>query len=168
LARIDASRLNQLRIIFFNQIILDTPQLFQFIGRRPTLKAPEKCHMVCSSEAIFVTFPSQTSDYAVLSMRILCTAPEWQLSSLEWSAPRPCLPFPPLHLRGSSKPTTLSRRPRIYVTAGTFTSFAAVKNPYVCEKFVLRIVPALQELVGGRTTVVFPTLENIFLEGFSY
>lgn len=29
-----------------------------------------------------------------------------------------------------------------------------------------RIAHALQELVGGITTEVLPTLENIFLEGF--
>lgn len=42
--------------------------------------------------------------------------------------------------------------------------FAAVKNLYLCEKFVPRIAPALQELVGARTTEELPTLENIFLE----
>ena len=42
LARIDAPRLNDLHITFFNQIIFDTPQLFQFISRRPTLRAPEE------------------------------------------------------------------------------------------------------------------------------
>jgi hypothetical protein len=31
-------------------------------------------------------------------------------------------------------------------------------------EFVPYIAPALQELVGGRTTEVLPTLENIFLE----
>jgi hypothetical protein len=33
-------------------------------------------------------------------------------------------------------------------------------------EYVPRIAPALQELVGGRTTEVLPTLENIFLEDF--
>ena len=40
-----------------------------------------------------------------------------------------------------------------------------MKNLYLCKKFVPRIAPALQELVGARTTEVLPTLENIFLEG---
>ncbi|KAF8502653.1 hypothetical protein F5888DRAFT_1665980, partial [Russula emetica] len=82
LARIDAPRLNELRIAFFNQIIFDTPQLFQFISRRPTLRAPEKGHITFNSKAIIVEFPSQTSD-DVLSVQIPCTASEWQLSSLE-------------------------------------------------------------------------------------
>jgi hypothetical protein len=43
--------------------------------------------------------------------------------------------------------------------------FTTVKNLYLSEKFALRIAPALQELVGSRTTKVLPTLQNIFLEG---
>jgi len=45
-------------------------------------------------------------------------------------------------------------------------SFVAVKNLYLSGECISRIAPALQELVGGRTTEVLPTLENIFLEGF--
>ena len=44
--------------------------------------------------------------------------------------------------------------------------FVTVKNLYLEEEFIPRFVPALQELVGGRTTEVLPILENIFFEGF--
>ena len=44
--------------------------------------------------------------------------------------------------------------------------FTGVKDLYLSEQFVPRIAPALQLLVGGRTTEVLPTLQNIFLEGF--
>jgi hypothetical protein len=43
--------------------------------------------------------------------------------------------------------------------------FTAVKDLYLSEKVAPRIVPALQEHVGDRTTEVFPILQNIFLEG---
>ena len=43
--------------------------------------------------------------------------------------------------------------------------FVAVKSLYLAGEFVPRIAPALQELVGARTTDVLPTLENIFLAG---
>jgi len=43
--------------------------------------------------------------------------------------------------------------------------FRTVKNLYVSEDFVPRILPALQELVGSRATEVLPNLQNIFLEG---
>jgi hypothetical protein len=42
--------------------------------------------------------------------------------------------------------------------------FTDVKNLYLSKQFAPRIAPALQELVGDRTTEVLPTLQNIFLE----
>ena len=39
-----------------------------------------------------------------------------------------------------------------------------MKNLYLSIEIVPRIAPALQELVGRRTTEVLPTLENIFVE----
>jgi len=44
--------------------------------------------------------------------------------------------------------------------------FTAVKDLYLSKQFVPRIAPALQELAGGRTTDLLPTVQNIFLEGF--
>jgi hypothetical protein len=165
LARIDAPRLNKLRITFFNQIIFNTPQLFQFIGRRPTLRAPKAGSITLDSEAIVVKFSSQTSDYGALSVRIPCTASEWQLSSLE-------------QVCASSLPP-VSTLEDLYIVEGyphwqddventlwldVLRPFVAVKNLYLSQEFVPRIAPALQELVGGRTTEVLPTLENIFSE----
>jgi hypothetical protein len=43
--------------------------------------------------------------------------------------------------------------------------FRAVKNLYLSKESARRIVPALQELVGGRVTEVLPALQNIFLQG---
>ena len=54
LARVDTPRLDELHITFFNQIIFDTPQLFQFISRRLVLRAPEKGHIVFKSKAIIL------------------------------------------------------------------------------------------------------------------
>ena len=82
-ARIDAPRLGELHITFFNQLILYTPQLFQFISRRPMLRAPEKGHIAFSSKAVIVKFPSQAPDYDGLRVEIPCTVSEWQISSLE-------------------------------------------------------------------------------------
>jgi hypothetical protein len=42
--------------------------------------------------------------------------------------------------------------------------FTSVKNLYISGYIAQGIVPALQELVGGRATEVLPTLQNIFLE----
>jgi hypothetical protein len=169
LARIDTPRLTGLHITFFNQIIFDTPQLFQFISRRSTLRAPKKGHIVFNSMAIVAKFLSQAFCHDVLSVQVPCTASEWQLSSLE-------------QVCTSSLPP-LSQLEDLYIFEDQFYPpcwqddventqwlellhpFAAVKNLYLCEKIVPRIAPALQELVRARTTEVLPTLENIFMKG---
>ena len=169
LARIDAPRLNELDITFFNQIIFDTPQLFQFISRRPTLRAPEMGRITFSSEAINAKFSSQISDCGILSVKIPCTASEWQLSSLEQictSTLPPVSTLESLYILDHFSQLFWQDGVENTLWLELFHPFVAVKNLYICEKFVPRIAPALQELVEGRTTEVFPTLENIFLEGF--
>ena len=170
LAKIDAPRLNELDVTFFNDITFNIQQLFWFIGRRPTLRALEKGHFTFDSAAVIAKFSSQTSDYGVLSVKILCAASDWQLSSLEQVCTSS---LPPVSTLGD-----------LYIVEDSFSNlrwqdevenilwldllhpFVAVKNLYLSDEFVPRIAPALQELVGESTTEVLPALENIFLEGF--
>ena len=42
--------------------------------------------------------------------------------------------------------------------------FTGVKNLYLSNQSIPHIAPVLQELVDGRSTEVFPALQNIFLE----
>jgi hypothetical protein len=171
LSRIDAPRLDELDITFFNQIIFDTPQFSQFISRRPTLRAPEIGHISFNSQGIIVKFPSQPSGYGVLSVRIHCTVSEWQLSSLEQvctSSLPPVSTLEDLYIfenRGYPPRWQDDVESLNTLWLDVLRSFVTVKNLYLSEDFVPRIVPALQELVGGRTREVLPTLENIFLEG---
>jgi hypothetical protein len=170
LAPIAAPRLNRLHITFFNQIIFDTPQLFLFISHSPALKAHEKGHVAFNDKAIIVKFPSQTSDYIVLSVKIPSTASEWQLSSLEQVCTSSLPPVSTLEDLYISE--NQHWRPRWQddventLWLDLLRPFVSVKNLYLSEEYVPRIAPALQELVGGRTTEVLPTLENIFLRKF--
>jgi len=170
LARIDAPRLDNLLITFFNQIIFDLPQLFQFISRTPTLKAPEKGYITFNYDAVRVKFSSQTSDRRVLGIEILCTESEWQLSSLEQvctSSSPPLSALEDLYIREDQYwPSSWQEGVVNTLWLEVLRPFTAVKNLYLCKEFVPRIAPALQELIGGRTTEGLPTLENIFLEGF--
>ena len=170
LARIDAPRLDKLDIAFFNQIVFNTPQLFQFISRRPTLSAPEKGYIEFSPRAIIVKFSSQTSDYGVASVHIPCSVSEWQISSLEQVCTSSFPPFSTLEDLHIFEDQLYSLRWQDDVENAVWLdllrSFVAVKNLYISEDFVPRIAPALQELVGGRTTEVLPNLDNIFLGGF--
>ena len=113
--------------------------------------------------------PSDPMAAPVLSMGVACTASEWQLSSLEQA----CTSFlPPISmLEDLYILENPYRRPRWQddventLWLELLHPFAAVKNLYLSEEFAPRIVPALQELVGGRTIEVLPILENIFLKG---
>ena len=170
LARIDAPRLIKLDIKFFNQIIFDTPQLSQFISRIPSLRSPETGQIEFYSDATSVTFPPQTSDYGKLNVGVLCTTLEWQLSSLvevcTKSLPSVCT-LEDLYIH---KYSYCERRwqddDENTLWLELLHPFVVVKNLYLSKEIVLHIAPALQSLVGGRTTEVLPTLENIFLEGY--
>jgi hypothetical protein len=165
LARIDTPRLNKLYITFFEQIIFDhTPQLvlFQLISQRPTLRAPEKGYISFNLDANIVDFTSQTSDYGILSVEIPCTDSNRLLPSLG----EVCTCLPRLSMLEDLYIFEDGKYPPDWQNLNLLRSFVAVKNLYLSEEIAARIAPALQELVGGRTTEVLPTLENIFLEGF--
>jgi hypothetical protein len=166
-ARIDAPRVN-LSITFFNQIVFDTPQFMQFIGRTPTLKALENARVVFRDDAARVKFSSQSSGYGLLEVVVSCRKFDWQVSSLEQVC---TLCLPPLF---TLEELYIYRHPFSYphwqdnvenmLWLELLHPFTAVKNLYLCKEFAPRIVPALQELVGGGTAEVLPTLHNLFLE----
>ena len=79
--RIDTPLLVFLDIIFFYQLIFNTPQLVQFIGRTPKFKL-----FKCDEARVFfydsqatITLPGEDSH---LRLAILCKQSDWQLSFL--------------------------------------------------------------------------------------
>jgi hypothetical protein len=168
-ARIDTPQLMALYITLFNQIVFDTPHTTQFISHTPALKALEEARLTFDNQAADVRLSSQTSTFEQILVRIPCREFDWQVSSLE-------------QVSTLSSPL-LSVLEDLYIYEHTYSApdwkdnientlwlellhpFTTVKNLYLSEKFALRIAPALQELVGGRTTKVLPTMQNLFLEG---
>ena len=170
-ARIDAPLLFTLGITLFNQIVFDTPQTTQFIGRMPGSKALGEARFVFEGDAAVVQLSSQipTSKDAIL-VRIPCRQFDWQVSSLEQICTSwlPLLPavedlyiyedrYSPLACKDNMEHT---------LWLELLHPFTGVKDLYLSAEFSPSIVPALQELVGGRTTEVFPALKYIFLERF--
>jgi hypothetical protein len=165
-AHIDAPQLGHLRIMFFNDIVFDTPQFVQFICRTPRLAAPKEARVFFDDDLAGVVF---LSTHCILDLTVSCRDLDWQVSSLEQVCTS-CLPplstledlyileniYRPLHRQDDVENAQWLE---------LLHPFIAVKNLYLHKQFALRIVPALQELVGGRATEVLPTLQNIFLEG---
>jgi F-box-like len=162
MAQIDAPRLIYLKTTLFNDIVFDTPQLTQFISRTLTVKALEKARITFEGDAAMVDLSSLTSGkYENLEVKISCRGLDWQVSSMEQvcSSCLPPLPTLDLHIdylygQGNVENAQWLR---------LLHPFTSVKNLYLSKEIALRIVPALQELVGDRATEVLPALENIFL-----
>jgi hypothetical protein len=185
-ARIDAPLIQDFFMTLFNQIVFDTPQLLRFIGRTPNLKALNKACVAFQVDVVKVqlsSISSQTSPYEGLNVKISITDLDWQISSLE-QVFTSCLP--PLSMlkdlyifgdsywqpnsdgqKGNIENAQKSKQNKVENTLWLelLHPFTAVRNLYLSEEIAPRIVSALQELVGSRTTEVLPILENIFLEG---
>jgi hypothetical protein len=189
-ARINAPQLEYLNICFFNQLIFNTPELAEFVGRTPNLNAPEKARVSFERGAARVSLSSQTSQtsgYGELVVEISCTAPDWQLSSLGQVC-NSCLPrLSKLESLCIFEHSSLQPdwQDNIENTQWmeVFYPFSNVKNLYLSEVSAPRIVFALQEPLRGlgkikdglpalqfvadtsRITDALPALRNIFLEG---
>ena len=168
-AGIDAP-LNNLDIFFFNDIVLEAPQLLQFISRTPTLKSLEIAVVnFMKNFARVELLSSQTSNRRGIRVDILCRGLEWQVSFLE----QICNSFLQFHskleyLSITSSFSDLDRIDNIETTLWleALRPFAAVKKLELIGEVLRRyIVPALKELVGDRTTQVLPALENIIVTG---
>jgi hypothetical protein len=172
--RIDTPELDMLHITFFNQIVFDTPQFIQFINRTTMLGISEnlKARVVFEDGAASIKLSSQTRSQTYgkgkLSVKIPCIELDWQVSSMEQVCTS-CLP--PLSTLEDLYVYELPNSQPIWqdnienaLWLELLHPFTTVKNLYLSKKFALRIMPALQELVRGRTTEVLPTLQNIFLE----
>jgi hypothetical protein len=167
-AWIDAPLLNYLRMSFFHQPIIDTPQLAQFISRTPNFKAHNNAYVGISRPEITITFP-QTFDGA-LKLRILCSQLDEQLSSLaqvcstSFSILQAFVPAVEhlyiLDYWNWNWEDSIENSQWLEL----FHSFTAVKGLYVAQRFAPRIAPALHELAGDGVTEVFPALQTIFLE----
>ena len=165
---IDAPRLDNLFIRFFNDIIFDTPQLSQLISRTPTFESLKKVYVSFNDHVSGVMLSSLTSYIPSFTVDILCTPPDWQISSLE----QLCSSLPSFStledlyiFQNELNEPGWKDNIENALWLGLLQPFTTVKNLYVSEKFAPRIEPALQELAGARTTEVLPALQNIFLEG---
>ncbi len=164
-ARIDTPLLHSLEIIFFHQLIFDTPQLTQFISRTPNLKAPNKARVVLSGDYVGVTLPPISPKG--LKLEISCSQSDWQLSSLA-QIYNSALPQALIHTTEHLYIHSTDYDWQDDIEDGQWLEvlhpFTSVKNLYLSWWLTPSIAPALQELVGERVVEVLPALQSLFLE----
>ena len=168
-AHVDAPRLRGLDITFFNDIVFVTPQITRFITHTSTFEEFDEVRVILRESTASVEL---SSAYAGLHVSVYCRELDWQLSFLKQvcTSSLPPSPLSTLHdLYMMSAPGC--RWPQDWKDNMDYAqwlellhSFTAVKNLYLFKGLAPCVVPALQDLVGGRTTEVLAALENIFLE----
>jgi hypothetical protein len=175
--RIDAPLLGNMRIVFFHQLIFNTPHLTQFISRAPKFKTHDTVHVTFSLWAVLVrTFGKR------LWFEISCRRSDWQFSSLAQvcgsAFPRAfirAVEHLHVHTDFDDIPTPAAELPLLQALYGqddvesnqwleVFYPFTAVKYLYIPSEFTPRIAPVLQGLVGERVADVLPALQTLFLE----
>jgi hypothetical protein len=171
-ARIDAPRLDKLSITFFPQMNFDTAHLVQLISRTPRLKEPSGAHLSMDPYAL-VRLKWASDGYG--SIGRVCVEISYEISDPQpssiaqvcttWLPPLPTVED--LQIGDFAKPL-LGWKDEIKKDQWLelLRPFTAVKNLSIYEEYQPNIASALQELVGGRTTEVLPSLQNIFLEWF--
>ena len=166
-ARIDAPLLDSFDIMFFHQLIFDTPQLTQFFARTPNIQPPIEARIVFSHRDVVVrspqTFPRK------FSLGITCRKSDWQLSSLTQvcnsSFPEAFIPTVEHLYICKNKSLIMELRWQDDIEDSQWLDvlhpFTAVKYLYLSREFASRMAPALEKLAGE----VLPSLQNLFLEG---
>jgi hypothetical protein len=165
-SRIDAPQLDKLEITFLYQLILDTPQLIQFISRSPKFKTHDEASVVFSDWDVYVALPQRFDGF--LSLVIQCSQSDWQLSSLAQvcSLSLPQVLIPTVEHLYILEDRLLDWQNDIEASQWLelFHPFTSVKTLYISSNFTPRIAPALQELVGERVSEVLPALQGLLLE----
>ena len=161
-AHIDAPRLRVLDINLFNDIVFIKPQFTRFISRTPTFEAFDAASVDLRAPSSGITL---SSSYARLCMRI--SKLYWELSFLEQVRTSPLPPLSTVHdlyMVSGPWPRDWKDNTDYAQWLELLRLFSGVKNIYLSKDLAPCVVPALQDLVDGRTNQVFPALQNIFLE----
>jgi hypothetical protein len=171
---IDAPRVFDVRITFFNEIDFDCRRLAKFIDRTPTLRAGDEAYVLFTDSIASVKLDYQSDNTTRIRLRaqrllreISCREPDWQLSSIEqvcnssWHSLSTVedlyieLQYSQLVWKGDAIENTL--------WVQLLLPFTAVKSLYLSKEFAPGIAAALQEL--GGITQVLPSLQEISVRG---
>ena len=162
ISRIDVPLLDDIKIVFFNQLIFVTPQLHNFLARTEKFKELNHATVEFFSRHVALRLES-----VPLSLEVSCRKLDWQLSSMG----QVCNSISPLFstlerldirdggLSGSRWQDDMENNQLLEF----FHPFTALKDLYLDKKFAPLVAPALQDLVGERGTEVLSALQNVLV-----
>jgi F-box-like len=163
-AQIDTPLLTRFKIRFFNQLIFHTPSLRDFIRRTETFKAPDHAQVVFREYEVGVELYLRTGDsfHKILSLEILCSPSDWQLSSVAQVCDSalsrlPTLECLEIYIKRSWEDDVENAQWLELLHPFTF-----IKDLHHHERSSLH--SAMEQLAGGRITEALPALDNLFLD----
>jgi hypothetical protein len=169
-SRMDAPRLTYAFVKFFNQLIFDMWHLPTFITRT------EKLNLLNRAELFFDALGVGIGLYLPgdrvprnLTLRILCSHSDWQLSSLAQVCNQSSSLLSRVERLDIRECSSWSREPQWQDKAqwvDLFNPFTAVKALHVPRELGVRIAPVLKELTKPRAAAVLPALNSLVFEEF--
>jgi len=168
-AQIDAPVLQEVRTVFFHQLVFDTPQLLQFFSRTNVLGTSNRADILLDGDFARVSLylQDQTVERRTLVLSIKSGASDWQL----WSLAQVCSSFLPplstlecLYIREGSVRPQWDDDMENAQWLELLKPFSASKNLYLHKELVPRVGRALQEL-AEEPVGPLPEVHNIFTLG---
>ena len=169
-AWLDTPLLSKFSATFFLQLIINIPQLAQFIRRTPKFKTHDEAFVKFSGLYASVTLPQISDGWLSLAIPFKRSKySDWELSSLA----QICRSL-------SFHRTLIHTVERLYIQSRLRSSwqddiesiqwlellrpFSSVEDLYISSEFTPRIAPALQERVEEGVAEVLPALQTLYLE----
>ena len=172
-SQIDAPLLHKVDIVFFNQLVFDIPQLYQFIDRLGKFEVPTQADIVFFEDSVLLTLPDSQSAWTGkqtrLALEISSGEPDWQTSSLA----QICGPsFPPIYTLERLNVLEKKDWPPYWPDDMESTQwlellqpFTAVRELHLPETVAQRVALVLKGLPLEGVRGVLPTLRSIFIRG---
>ena len=169
--RIDAPQLHSFGVDFFNQIDFDCARLSQFFNRTPTLSS--RAYRACvrfDDQRISVSLRTRSWSYEIA---ISWREPHRQLSSVAQvfnSYLHPLSTIRVLYIvhryrKQVWKIDAIEARMEGTLWLQLLLPFSAMTRLHLSKEFAPGITAAVQGPIRGEITKVFPSLQNIFVEG---
>jgi hypothetical protein len=164
-SRIDAPLLSDVYLVFFNQLIFNSPRLWSFISHAEKLRSYNRAEMTFYPNSVELSL--KKPGCMGLELTILYQASDWQLSSLMQVCDSAFLS--PFNIERLDIREHSFLRPHWQeVVENTqwlelLCPFTTVKRLSLSKEFTPRVMPALQELSGDGMTDVLPALQSILL-----
>jgi hypothetical protein len=167
-SRIDAPRLEYCVIKFYNQLLFDISHLPEFFARAEKLRSLDRAEVFFDNQGVGIGLHlPETTVPRNVTLRILCSPSDWQLSSLAQVCHQSSSLLSRVERLDIRECPSKTREPKWQDKTqwvDLFRPFAAMTALHIPRELGPRIAPVLQELAQPRAADVLPELKWLIFE----